>query len=243
MNTFTHTITRLILATCALVLSAQSLAALNPNPITKKFYVGSDGSINTRWVEKITGTFSVAIPGESRVRATCIQGKETIETENGNDVYVQSNSFCTTKYLRGVTPNQEADAERATPGTVVNLTHSSRFRAPEGESLGTSGAGILRNYTLCIDNDCGNISMRSTDTLEAPEGTSITHTLQASDPFATFQILGNAGLFSLSGDKNATLTFNGTTTDFESSTKSYTVKIKASTGSAASENVEQEITL
>jgi hypothetical protein len=47
---------------------------------------------------------------------------------------------------------------------------------------------------------------------------------------ATFNLIENtSGLFSLTG---TTLTFNGATTDFESNTKSYTAKVKATTGGA-----------
>ncbi len=88
-----------------------------------------------------------------------------------------------------------------------------------------------------------NLSITSPATLTANEGTSKTHTLVASDTSATFSILENpSNLFSLSGTNN-TLTFNGSTTDFETLPNTYTVKVKASTGTGDDKNAEQVITL
>ena len=100
-----------------------------------------------------------------------------------------------------------------------------------------------RTLNLCWE-DCGVLAITSTNTLSINEGVgNTTHTLIASDTAATFSIIENtSGFFSLSGTNNATLTFNGTTTDYEV-TKSYAVKIKATTGNGNAENAEQIITV
>jgi hypothetical protein len=70
------------------------------------------------------------------------------------------------------------------------------------------------DFSLCYQNCILNIT--STDTFNADEGTSVNHTLIASDDNATFSLIENtSNLFSLTG---TTLTFNGTTADFESNT-------------------------
>ncbi len=89
-----------------------------------------------------------------------------------------------------------------------------------------------------------NLGITSDATITANEGTRKTHTLVASDDTATFSILENpSNLFSLSGTNNNTLTFNGSTTDFETTPNTYTVKVKASTGTGDDKNAEQVITL
>ncbi|CAB5498593.1 hypothetical protein THERMOT_893 [Bathymodiolus thermophilus thioautotrophic gill symbiont] len=100
-----------------------------------------------------------------------------------------------------------------------------------------------RTLNLCWE-DCGVLAITSTNTLSINEGVgNTTHTLIASDTAATFSIIENtSGFFSLSGTNNATLTFNGTTTDYEV-TKSYALKIKATTGNGNAENAEQIITV
>ncbi|CAB5496671.1 hypothetical protein THERMOS_541, partial [Bathymodiolus thermophilus thioautotrophic gill symbiont] len=98
-----------------------------------------------------------------------------------------------------------------------------------------------QNLILAINN---NLAITSNNTLSANEGSSPTHTLIANDSAATFSITEDTSrLFSLSGTNNSTLTFNGTNTDYESATKSYTVKIKASTGDGDDKNTEQTITV
>ncbi|OJA03557.1 cadherin repeat domain-containing protein, partial [Bathymodiolus thermophilus thioautotrophic gill symbiont] len=104
-----------------------------------------------------------------------------------------------------------------------------------------------RTINLCWES-CpvpATLTITSTNTFSANEkAASITHTLIASDTTATFSITENtSGFFSLSGTNNNTLTFNGTNTDFESATKSYTVKIKATTGDGDDKNTEQTITV
>ncbi len=86
------------------------------------------------------------------------------------------------------------------------------------------------------------ITITSVDNFTANEGmSSVTHTLIASDTTAVFSIIENpSNLFNLNG---ATLSFNGTNTDYESSTKTYTVKIKATTGTTVKQNAEQTITV
>ncbi|CAB5502085.1 hypothetical protein THERMOT_1551 [Bathymodiolus thermophilus thioautotrophic gill symbiont] len=98
-----------------------------------------------------------------------------------------------------------------------------------------------QNLILAINN---NLTITSNNTLNANEGSSPTHTLTASDADATFSITEDTSrLFSLSGTNNSTLTFNGTNTDYESTTKSYTVKVKATTGDGDDKNTEQTITV
>lgn len=86
------------------------------------------------------------------------------------------------------------------------------------------------------------ITITSVDNFTANEGmSSVTHTLIASDTTAVFSIIENpSNLFNLNG---ATLSFNGTNTDYESATKTYTVKIKATTGTTVKQNAEQTITV
>ncbi len=86
------------------------------------------------------------------------------------------------------------------------------------------------------------LTITSSNTLDANEGVNnTTHTLVANDTEATFSIIENtSNLFSIDGQ---TLTFNGTTANFESNTKSYTVKVKASTGIVTGKNAEQTITV
>jgi phage baseplate assembly protein gpV len=57
---------------------------------------------------------------------------------------------------------------------------------------------------------------------------------------ANSNYIGVSNLFSIDGQ---TLTFNGTTANFESNTKSYTVTVKASTGIVTGKNAAQTITV
>jgi hypothetical protein len=76
------------------------------------------------------------------------------------------------------------------------------------------------------------LTITSSNTLYANEGVNnTTHTLVANDTEATFSIIEDTtNLFSIDGQ---TLTFNGTTANFESNTKSYTFIVNASTGIVA----------
>ncbi|CAB5498614.1 hypothetical protein THERMOT_897, partial [Bathymodiolus thermophilus thioautotrophic gill symbiont] len=99
-----------------------------------------------------------------------------------------------------------------------------------------------RTINFCWE-DCGTLTITSTNNLNTNEGTNLEHTLTASDTAATFSIIENtSGLFSLSGTNNTTLTFNGTTTEYEV-TESYAVKVKATTGDGDDKNTEQTITV
>ncbi|OIR25383.1 cadherin repeat domain-containing protein [Bathymodiolus thermophilus thioautotrophic gill symbiont] len=101
---------------------------------------------------------------------------------------------------------------------------------------------LQRTLKFCWE-DCGTLTITSTNNLATNEGNNLEHTLTASDTAATFSITENtSGLFSLSGTNN-TLTFNGTTTNYESATKSYTVKVKATTGDGSDKNTTQTITV
>ncbi|AYQ56272.1 hypothetical protein MS2017_0533 [Bathymodiolus thermophilus thioautotrophic gill symbiont] len=104
-----------------------------------------------------------------------------------------------------------------------------------------------RTINLCWES-CpvpATLTITSTNTFPANEKAASTiHILVANDTTATFSITENtSGFFSLSGTNNNTLTFNGTTTNYESATKSYTVKIKATTGDGDDKNTEQTITV
>ncbi len=97
------------------------------------------------------------------------------------------------------------------------------------------------NFPLAFNS---NLAIISANTLKANEGANSSYTLIAKDDNATFSIIENpSNLFSLSGTNNTVLNFNGTNTDFESNTKSYTVKVKATTGDGDDKNAEQTITV
>jgi hypothetical protein len=87
----------------------------------------------------------------------------------------------------------------------------------QGNYVNSSSETLARlhkviDFSFCYQNCILNIT--STDTFNADEGTSVNHTLIASDDNATFSLIENtSNLFSLTG---TTLTFNGTTADFES---------------------------
>jgi hypothetical protein len=94
---------------------------------------------------------------------------------------------------------------------------------------------------LCWEYCPNTLAITSTNSINVNEGTPSNHTLVANDTNATFNLIENtSGLFNLTG---TTLTFNGATTDFESNTKSYTAKVKATTGDGEDKNVEQTITV
>ncbi|MBA5249295.1 MAG: hypothetical protein FE834_07200, partial [Gammaproteobacteria bacterium] len=239
MKTFTHTITHpttimktitLLLATLTLLLSAQSLATPNPNPNTKQFnIIFTSSHANLNYYKAVWRTPTKILPMQ-----------EIVLTDTNNDSFfgctvdpTRSQDTTTGEHLIIYTGCTIPASKKVTAGKKMNIKTYIPNPPPT----------ILSGYTLCIDGDCGNLAMTSTPTLEAPEGTSITHTLATNDPSATFTLLENpSNLFSLSG---TTLTFTGTTTDFDDTTqpKQYTVKVKATTGSATTQNTTQEITL
>jgi hypothetical protein len=97
------------------------------------------------------------------------------------------------------------------------------------------------NFPLAFNS---NLAIISANTLKANEGANSSYTLIAKDDNATFSIIENpSNLFSLSGTNNTVLNFNGTNTDFESNTRSYTVKVKATRGDGDDKNAEQTITV
>ncbi|OJA03561.1 cadherin repeat domain-containing protein, partial [Bathymodiolus thermophilus thioautotrophic gill symbiont] len=105
---------------------------------------------------------------------------------------------------------------------------------------GTKGIFTYSSFAF----DSTNFNITSTNILNTNEGTNLEHTLTANNPAATFSITEDtSGLFSLRGTHNNTLTFNGTNTDYESTTKSYTVKVKATTGDGDDKNTTQTITV
>ncbi|CAB5499133.1 hypothetical protein THERMOT_983 [Bathymodiolus thermophilus thioautotrophic gill symbiont] len=109
-----------------------------------------------------------------------------------------------------------------------------------------SAEASLFSYTKTFNLVWQNgLTITSTNTFPANEkAASTTHTLVANDTAATFSITEDtSGFFSLSGTHNNTLTFNGTTTNYESTTKSYTVKVKATTGDGDDKNTTQTITV
>jgi mRNA-degrading endonuclease HigB of HigAB toxin-antitoxin module len=94
------------------------------------------------------------------------------------------------------------------------------------------------NFSLCYQNCI--LRIISTDTFNANEGVSVDYNLVTNDKATLSLIENTSNLFSLTG---STLTFNGIAADFESNTKSYTVKVKATTGDGDDKNAEQTITV
>ncbi len=127
---------------------------------------------------------------------------------------------------------------------ILYLEAADEMWLGQGNYVNSSSETLARlhkviDFSFCYQNCILNIT--STDTFNADEGTSVNHTLIASDDNATFSLIENtSNLFSLTG---TTLTFNGTTADFESNTKSYTAKVKATTGDRDNQNIEQTITV
>ncbi|OJA03161.1 cadherin repeat domain-containing protein, partial [Bathymodiolus thermophilus thioautotrophic gill symbiont] len=114
------------------------------------------------------------------------------------------------------------------------------IRVADGNASDPLKRDLLGEFILTVKP---RLTIASSNTLNINEGENTTHTLTANEN-ATFSIIENASnLFSLSGANNTILTFNGTTTDFESSTKSYSVKVKATTGNEDYKNTEQTITV
>jgi hypothetical protein len=123
--------------------------------------------------------------------------------------------------------------------STVKSSYKIRIRVRDG-LLGTPG--VHDRSTQFILTVKPILTITSSNTLYANEGVNnTTHTLVANDTEATFSIIEDtSNLFSIDGQ---TLTFNGTTANFESNTKSYTVKVKASTGIVTGKNAEQIITV
>ncbi|CAB5505590.1 hypothetical protein THERMOT_2178 [Bathymodiolus thermophilus thioautotrophic gill symbiont] len=135
---------------------------------------------------------------------------------------------------------RDKDFELADASGKTSVTLSLDFRYLKN-ATGELSNSYIQDLILAINN---NLTITSNNTLSANEGSSHTYTLIANDSAATFSITEDTSrLFSLSGTNNSTLTFNGTNTDYESATKSYTVKIKASTGDGDDKNTEQTITV
>ncbi len=86
------------------------------------------------------------------------------------------------------------------------------------------------------------LTFTSNNTQTVEEGTQgRIHTFTTNHPIATFNIIENtSALFSLN---NSVLNFNGINTDYESDTKSYTVKVKATIGDGEKKNAEQIFTV
>ncbi|OJA03560.1 cadherin repeat domain-containing protein, partial [Bathymodiolus thermophilus thioautotrophic gill symbiont] len=127
---------------------------------------------------------------------------------------------------------------------TVNLATKSSYkvyiRVADGNASDPLKRDLLGEFTLTVKP---RLTITSSNTLNINEGENTTHTLTANEN-ATFSIIENtSNLFSLSGTNNATLAFNGTTTDFESATKSYSVKVKATTGNEDYKNTEQTIAI
>ncbi|OJA03333.1 hypothetical protein, partial [Bathymodiolus thermophilus thioautotrophic gill symbiont] len=179
-----------------------------------------------------------------------IEGRFYILLYTSATYYLGSSSISIARTPTAVNPNDNGFAtqwqweEPALTATdndglseiTINLNaYSSDFE----NDIGHSSRDYTSTLNLIWQHD---LSITSINTLDTNEGTNLEHTLIASDTAATFSIIENtSGLFSLS-DTNNTLTFNGTNTDYESTTKSYTVKIKATTGNSDDKNTEQTIT-
>ncbi|AYQ56274.1 hypothetical protein MS2017_0535 [Bathymodiolus thermophilus thioautotrophic gill symbiont] len=213
---------RFIIAALLVLFASQVFATLNPNPATKEFHV----SLINNTFEIITAYSRsdevIAISGNNRIiRATCVLSSPAEQSSE----FTHAQNHCTDT-ISSFIPSILA------AGDEVNVM----FRSGEN----------FEGYTLCVDGNCiAGLTITSTNTFPANEkAASTTHTLTANDPAATFSITENtSGFFSLSGTNNATLTFNGTTTNYESTTKSYTVKIKATTGDGNDKNTIQTITV
>ncbi|CAB5499772.1 cadherin repeat domain-containing protein [Bathymodiolus thermophilus thioautotrophic gill symbiont] len=180
-----------------------------------------------------------------------IEGRFYILLYTSATYYLGSSSISIARTPTAVNPNDNGFAtqwqweEPALTATdndglseiTINLNaYSSDFE----NDIGHSSRDYTSTLNLIWQHD---LSITSINTLDTNEGANLEHTLIASDTAATFSIIENtSGLFSLSDTNNNTLTFNGTNTDYESTTKSYTVKIKATTGDGDDKNTEQTIT-
>ncbi|CAB5505345.1 hypothetical protein THERMOT_2137, partial [Bathymodiolus thermophilus thioautotrophic gill symbiont] len=181
-----------------------------------------------------------------------IEGRFYILLYTSATYYLGSSSISIARTPTAVNPNDNGFAtqwqweEPALTATdndglseiTINLNaYSSDFE----NDIGHSSRDYTSTLNLIWQHD---LSITSINTPDTNEGTNLEHTLVASDPAATFSITEDTSrLFSLSGTNNNTLTFNGTNTDYESTTKSYTVKIKATTGDGDDKNTTQTITV
>ncbi|AYQ56254.1 hypothetical protein MS2017_0514 [Bathymodiolus thermophilus thioautotrophic gill symbiont] len=216
MNTFN----RFIITTLLVLFASQVFATLNPNPATKEFHVSLINN-TFKLITTDSRNSGFNINGNNNIRTTCLLNLPT--EQNGE--FTHTMSTCTHS-LSSFIPSI------LIAGDKVNIT----FLAYSD----------FYDYTLCVDGNCiAGLAITSTNTFPANEkAASTTHTLTANDTATTFSIIENtSNLFSLSGTNNATLTFNGTTTDFESATKSYTVKVKATIGDGDDKNTTQTITV
>ncbi len=237
MNTI-NTLSRFVISAFLLLLTTQAFATLNPNPATQKLYwdkSGTNGEL--KWTSYLNDkSFEI-----KNNRGTTIDNISTIITScivifNTSETYKEGSEF--------VTKWSECGADTANFPAKAGATVTASF----------GGTRLATDYTLCLLDpdqpgkaDCGSgykslsLSIASDATITANEGANKTHTLVASDNTATFSILEDtSGLFNLN---NNTLTFNGSTTDFETTPNTYTVKVKASTGTGDDNNAEQVITL
>ncbi|MBA5249779.1 MAG: cadherin repeat domain-containing protein, partial [Gammaproteobacteria bacterium] len=251
----TITLTRLILATCSLVLSAQSLALDFTQTTKNTNFILND---TNKTIRVTLDDFAVYLPTnltfhnssgteiDKRTLAS-YAGVGTSEVRNNIRASNSNIGEATVYKTWDLTLNDNTiniiKADSSKIFTLTTIYRTNPNQVPRGNFLINDNEWLpQRTLTLCWEN-C-NLAITSTDTLTANEGETKSFTLQTNNPSATFTLLENPStLFSLSGTNNATLTFTGTTTDFESTTTSYTVKVKATTGSATTQNTTQEITL
>ncbi len=241
MNTI-NTLSRFVISAFLLLLTTQTFAISNPDHVNKKVYVINPVSMELRAAtEAGLPTASIFIrKGNENIGGCLAAGTISKDPETGE--FIKTPNDC------------EFDRDTLIAGTMVSVS---------------VGSTIYNDYTLCVGGDCGSLAINSPATFNAPEGTSTTHTLEASDgpifevidkhftgttytsdytlepidDTVAFSILEDtSGLFNLNG---TTLTFNASTLDFESTTqpKTYTVKVKASTGTGDDKNATQDITV
>ncbi len=218
MNTI-NTLSRFVISAFLLLLTTQAFAISNPDHVNKKFYITTNPFfIELRAAtEAELATSTIILKIKATSKGACLAAGTT------------SQDPVTGEFIKRPDTCGSGAIDELTAGIIVDVGN---------------GSTTYNAYTLCVDGNCGSLAINSTATLTANEGTSKTHTLVASDDTATFSILENpSNLFSLSGTNNNTLTFNGSTTDFETTPNTYTVKVKASTGTGDDNNAEQVITL
>ncbi|WP_369177785.1 cadherin domain-containing protein [Candidatus Thiodubiliella endoseptemdiera] len=237
MNTIS-TLSRFVISAFLLLLTTQAFAISNPDYVNKKVYVINPFSMELRaTTEAGLPTATIFIRKGNENIGGCLAAG-TISQDPVTHEFIKTPNDC------------EFDRDTLIAGKMVSVS---------------VGSTIYNDYTLCVGGDCSSLAINSPATFNAPEGTSTTHTLEASDdPISevidkhftstsytlepiddttAFSILENpSNLFSLNG---TTLTFNASTLDFESTTrpKTYTVKVKASTGTGDDKNATQDITV
>ena len=197
-----------------------------------------------------TGLTTLTITHDQPVKERNPNANYGIYMKTNEKIYVGSSNSEHSRTVVAVNPNTEGYAI-AWEMEVVELVDMDNDNITTIDEMRVRSYGWSNNSNpiewMTDAHSVTNLSLYhfsfiSVNTLNANEGTELIHTLAASDT-ATFRIIENTdGLFSLSGTNNATLKFNGTTTDFESNKKSYTVKIKAE-NNTNNKNAEQTITV